>query len=175
MVFALIDIREIVKKHYETLMEDTKLRFIVLNFLIIPSLISSYFIWTNNLLTRNAVNTLITAFAIFTGLLLNVIFILFDIVDKSWRKTVQVSENRTKLLKHLYANSLYSLFISAVILVLLIGATISELWDGNSSILVITSVIVYFLVFHFLITLLMILKRLFVLLFRHFEDYGGGD
>jgi len=170
MVFALVDIREIIKKHYGTLMEDAKLRFIILIFLIIPLLTSGYFIWNEKLLTQNAVNTLITAFAIFTGLLLNVIFILFDIADKSWRSNAKIDEKRRKLLKHLYANSLYSLFISIIILILLVVTVISELWNAKLSLLLTISILLYFLIFHFLTTLLMILKRLFVLLFEHLED-----
>ena len=166
-MFTLIDVCFIIKKHYETLRLDTKLRFIVLIFIVIPIVVSTLFTTIDRLLTQNSVNALITAFAIFTGLLLNVIFILFDIVGKVEGNTTQANSRRL-LLEHLYANTLYALLISAVILIFLMITAITEIWQ-NYIVLLILSSIVYFGVTHFMMILLMIFKRLSILLFSQLE------
>ncbi len=166
-MFTLIDVRFIVKKHYGTLRHDTKLRFIILIFIVIPIVVSILFTTINKLLTQNSVNALITAFAIFTGLLLNVIFILFDIVGKAEGNVTQAN-NRRLLLEHLYANSLYALLVSTITLIFLIIIAITEIWQNHPFLLILSS-IVYFGVTHFMMTLLMIFKRLSILLFSQLE------
>lgn len=166
-MFTLIDVSFIIKKHYETLRLDTKLRFIILIFIVIPIVVSILFTTIDKPLTQNSVNALITAFAIFTGLLLNVIFILFDIVGKVEGNTTQAN-NRRLLLEHLYANTLYALLVSAITLMFLIITAITEIWQ-NHIILLILSSIVYFSVTHFMMILLMIFKRLSILLFSQLE------
>jgi hypothetical protein len=114
------------------------------------------------------VNALITAFAIFTGLLLNVIFILFDIVGKV-KGTTTHANNRRLLLEHLYANTLYALLVSTITLIFLIITAITEIWQNNSILLILSS-IVYFGGAHFMMTLLMIFNRLSILLFSQLEQ-----
>lgn len=132
-------------------------------------------------LNQNSVNALITAFAIFTALLLNVIFIIYDIMGKI--KTTpeeskdEIQENikedwQKVLLKHLYSNSLYSLVVCIFILMILILIVIIEVWNikkcaiGNYcfNLSLIFSFITYTMVAHFLMNLLMITKRLAALL-----------
>jgi len=166
-MFTLIDVSFIIKKHYDTLLRDAKLRFIIFLFIVIPLVASIFFIKNDKLLTQDSVNALITAFAIFTGLLLNVIFILFDIVGKVKGNTTHAN-NRRLLLEHLYANTLYALLVSAITLIFLIITTITEIWQNNSILLILSS-IVYFGGAHFMMTLLMIFNRLSILLFSQLE------
>lgn len=168
-MFALINVSCVIKKHFDTLKEDAKFRFIFIIFVLIPIVLSSILVWKNKLLTENTVNTLITAFSIFAGLLLNVIFILYDIIGKLG-KDASYSEKKKSLIEHLYANSLYALLISTLVLIILILVTITEIWKGSDSMLLIFSLVVYFSVGHFLMTLIMIIKRLFILLFTQIED-----
>lgn len=169
-MFTLIDVSFIIKEHYRTLQRDAKLLSIIVIFIVIPIVVVYTFSKVDKLLTQSSVNALIMAFAIFTGLLLNVIFILFDIVDKVDRNTTQAN-NRRLLLEHLYANTLYALLISAIILTFLIITAITEIWQ-NYTILLILSSVVYFGVAHFMMTLLMIFKRLSILLFSQLEKEG---
>lgn len=169
-MFTLIDVSFIIKEHYKTLQRDAKLPSIIIIFIVIPIVVAYTFFKVDKLLTQSSVNALIMAFAIFTGLLLNVIFILFDIVDKVDRNTTQAN-NRRLLLEHLYANTLYALLISAIILTFLIITAITEIWK-NYTILLILSSVVYFGVAHFMMTLLMIFKRLSILLFSQLEKEG---
>lgn len=168
-MFALINVSCIFKKHFDTLKQDAKFNFILLIFVLIPTVLSLLLIWINKLLTETTVNTLITAFSIFTGLLLNVIFIIFDIAGKLVKDT-SYPQKKKLLIEHLYANSLYALLISTIVLIILILATIIEIWKGSNLVLIIFSLVVYFSVGHFLMTLIMIIKRLFILLFTQLED-----
>ncbi len=168
-MFALINVSCIIKKHFDTLKEDAKFGFIFIIFVLIPVVLSFLLVWINKLLTENTVNTLVTAFSIFTGLLLNVIFILFDILGKLG-KYPSYAKVRKLLIEHLYANSLYALLISTILLIIIILATIIEIWNSDNLVLTIFSFVVYFSVGHFLMTLIMIIKRLFILLSTQLEE-----
>ncbi len=190
-MFVLIDVRAIISKHYETLRLDSPIKFILLLFVIIPILISIFLVYLDKMLTQNSVNDLITAYTLFTGFLLSIIFVLFDIEGKLKRTTYRYLEKKD-LLHHLYANTLYALLISMITLVILILVAITELWTkvaqnlpagvGNSSccqglsqsqftfqwqdgLLILISFIIYFLITHFIMTLFMILKRLYYLVY----------
>lgn len=172
-MFSLINVLGIIEEHYKTLKLDAKLRFIILIFFLIPLLVASLLIIKDKLLTQNSVNALITAYAIFTALLLNVIFIIYDIMGKlkitNKDSTDDIAEevkykNQKKLLEHLYSNSVYSLLISIIILIILILETLIEVWNIKGYILCIFSGFTYLMIAHFLMNLLMITKRLSFLL-----------
>jgi len=184
-MFVLIDVRAIVSKHYETLKLDSPVKFILLLFAIIPILISISLIYFDKLLTENSVNNLITAYTLFAGFLLSIIFVLFDIENKLNPQIYRYLEKKD-LLHHLYANTLYALLISIITLIILILVSITELWTesaqnlpaalGNSSFdrglllcqgyrLTFISFLIYFLISHFIMTLFMILKRLYYLIY----------
>ncbi len=190
-MFTLININSIIHKHYKTLNEDSKWLVVILIFLLIPLVISGVPIHFNKMLTSNSINSLITAYSIFTALLLNVIFIIYDIVKDNPRKKLHsddisgnIKNNNIKsLIEHLYANSLYALLISIIILVLLFCLSIVEIWDiTNCDIskfsfnpLKWVSYLTYLLVAHFMMNLIMITKRLSVLLFNNFEEEQEPD
>jgi len=163
-MIPLIGIGVIIQKHFETLQEDAKWFWQFGLFFFIPFVVTVFFLlFLNKGLTSDSTNALITAFSIFTGLLLNVILIIFAIVDRSVRPESQGSK-KSKLLHHLYANSIYALLISVLILIVLLITVILNDWK-NSALILISSAIVYFGVSHFIMTLLMIFRRLYVLLF----------
>lgn len=178
-MFVLIDVRAIISKHYETLKLDSPLRFILLLFVIIPLLVSTFLIYFDKLLTQNSANNLITAYTLFTGFLLSIIFVLFDLEGKL-NSSINRYQEKKILLHHLYANTLYALLISIITLVMLILIAITEIWTKAASqglclsqiipqwrdyLLILVSFIIYFLIFHFIMTLFMILKRLYYLVY----------
>jgi len=166
-MFTLINVGLVVKEHYRTLLQDAKILFIIVPFFFIPISLSVFFIWVDKLLTYESTSALLTAFAILTGLLFNVIFILFGIVSSN--NEHDKNPKRQLLLEHLYTNSMYALLVSTVVLIVLIGVAIGGIWirDGQEGgrIAAILSAIIYFGIFHFISTLLMVFKRLYVLLF----------
>lgn len=178
-MFTLINIKEIINKHYESLKQDSKCRFIILIFFLMPIGISGMLLICDKPLSENSVDSLITAFAIFTALLLNVIFIIYDLIDKigvkessDVIKSKVVLKRKIKLIEHLSYNSVYSLLISLVILMILMLFAVVEIWNIKAlsitskhsiDFLLWGSLLVYSLVVHFLMNLLMITKRLSVL------------
>lgn len=161
-MFSPINIFIVIKKHYENLLEDIKLRFIIIIFFIIPLAVTIAFINYNKILTIGIVNTLITAFTIFTAFLPNVIFIQFQTL----KDKVHINASQ-----HLFSNSVYALLISIIILtVLVFSIIINPTGENSSSIGPYLSIIIYFMITHFLMTLLMIIKYLFVLVFPEEES-----
>ena len=159
-MIPLIGFGGIIRKHFDTLYEDANIIYRFVYFLIIPLVIAGVLLFYQKYLNSSSVNALITAFSIFTGLLLNIILIIFAIVGR----IPQLDSKKERLLKHLYANSMYALLISTFLLIILIMTIILEEWMFYLLILI-TSFFVYFGIVHFFMTLLMILRRLFVLLF----------
>jgi hypothetical protein len=168
---SLIGIKIIIDKHFETLNdENANHKEIFFIFALLPLIIALVFIYFHKFLTNDSINALITAFSIFTGLLLNVILILFTIVTKPDQSVeTTTTKNRKRLLEHLYANSIYALLISTLILVLLIIAIIWNV-ENTCLLLIILSSVVYFGLTHFILTLFMVFKRLFILLFTQFDQ-----
>jgi len=157
----LINVDIIIVKHFETLLEDSSKFCFYLYFVIIPLASAIFLLLLQKTLAADSANTLITAFSIFTGLLLNVILIIFAIVD---RREVKDADRKT-LFEHLYANSIYALLFSTLLLLFLILLVVLNDWK-NLTVVVFFSFIIYFGVVHFIMTLLMIFKRLFVLVFE---------
>jgi hypothetical protein len=147
-------------KHFETLDKDASNYYAVIYFFVVPAVVAFFLVWCQKLLTPNSVNTLIAAFSIFTGLLLNIILIIFAIIDRYPTD----DRKRNTLLDHLYANSIYALLTSAIVLIILI---ITIIWDNWVAfpLLAFISCLVYFGISHFIMTLFMIFTRLYVLLF----------
>jgi hypothetical protein len=158
----LINVDLIIVKHFQTLIEDSSSFCFYLYFLIIPLITAIILIYLNKPMTDGSANTLITAFSIFTGLLLNVILIIFSIVD---RRQERKNTDKWITFEHLYANTIYALLLSTILLLFLILLVVLNDWK-NSFLIIFFSFIIYFCVVHFVMTLLMIFKRLFVLLFE---------
>jgi hypothetical protein len=164
MTVPLINVGDIIRRHFRTLREDAVISYLVFYFLIIPLIFATICVWFQKFVTENIANSLLTAFSIFIGLLLNIILVIFAIVDNSGRGG-RLSTLKIKLLEHLYSNSIYTLLLSTIIVVFLIVMLILNDWY-SFPLITILSFIVYFGLFHFIMTLLMIFKRLYVLLFE---------
>lgn len=192
-MWALISPRRVVRAHFDTLKDDANPipRYII--FFVIPIIVSlSIAMLLQRALTNGAIAVLVPAYALLTGLLLNIVFLLLGSVVKIGPETegdaprkaqspkkmvTSAKPKRTKqeLLRHLYANALYSILVSMVTLFILIFLAIIQPWSiadymlsllGTSilvspaAFLLCVSAVVYFLIAHFIMNLLMILKRL---------------
>jgi hypothetical protein len=153
---TIINILPIFRKHFETLKKDTNTFWIVFLFIAIPFVISFTLVYTYCLITETSINSLITAFAIFVGFIINVIVLLINTARKNGDST------RKLLIEHLFYNTLYELVLGIIILTLSLFVNFVYL-KLSSSTLVILSFFIYFLLINFLITLLQITRRMFVL------------
>jgi hypothetical protein len=114
-------------------------------------------------LSSESVVLLITALSIFAALLLNLLLMVHGLVRR-YRDDGRFQEAR-RLLRELYANLAYGVLVCIVGIVPLVafgfgfGCTVNTIICGA----------VFFLVCNFLLTLLMILKRVHVLLSNEFK------
>lgn len=170
MVFELVDVRKIIREHYSSLRDDAHLRWIIVLFALIPGLLAGCILYLlNAVLTITSLNALITAFTLFAGLLLNVVVFLFNIAVKG-AEALNIGDPKSKtkiLLEHVYANSLYAIIVAVLTLLLLLLVSIIGLGTITNLWIIILSGVTYFLTFHFVMTLFMIIERVFTLLTEH--------
>jgi len=166
-------------------------------FIVLPLIAALILIIFNIKLTTNLITVFITAFSIFAALLFNLLFLIYDLVTKNnsdkdkccKEETGQPRENKLtlkeRLLKETYVNISYSITIAIFLLILLITLyVIIETIDPlnleinpisrsiesiiNSAIPVL-SFCIYYLLLQFILTLFMILKRIYILLSKMFD------
>lgn len=167
MKIPLVGCGNIIKEHYKTLKEDSNNFWIASLFFFVPIIMTAFIIYYCFYLSLGSASALITGFTLFSGLLINVLLLLYMIVE---RKPRESNQSVVILLKHLYANTLYAILISISVISLLIVYIILyeniDIYNGIGYILVL-SILVYFLTIHFFANLLMIIRRLFILLFEN--------
>lgn len=168
-MFEKINVWLIIKDHFATLYRrenpDRVCWQDIVTFFLMPIILSIICILFfksvfNNPDTYNLIATIVS---IFGGLLLNLLLLIFDILEKMKEDTPK-REKKKKLLMEINANISYSILLSVIIIVTLLinhaefSCLLRDflLW------------LLAFLLFHFLTTLLMVLKRVFILLKHEF-------
>jgi len=161
-MIQIINVFPAIKEHFRTLKNDTSPLGIIALFLIFPILLSAMFLWQNIIISEKILNSLITSFAIFIGLIINLLVLLID-------RENEKGSIKKQLIEHLSYNSIYELIIG--LFILFISIVLLAIMDKIDIVSIKTfSFILYSLVFNFIITLLMIAKRFFVLFKNHFEE-----
>lgn len=179
-MWALINPSRIIKEHFKSLEQDAGRfpRYTI--FFLMPLLVSFFLVvCLQKPLTHQVIAVLVPAFSIFTALLLNVAFLLLNNVSKLSTGPADKQSLKGRLVSSLYVNSLYSILVSTIILTVLILIAIAQPWMigeyvvnllvvsayiPSSLILLPISFIAYFLIMHFILNLLMVIKRLHGLL-----------
>ncbi len=159
-----INIWCIIKDHLSTLKNDNsdkpEFKDYIL-FLIIPYIIPLVLLCGFDLfLSDSLINILITILAIFVGLLLNVMVVIFDIIKKN-EKTVKL-----RLIKETYSNISFAILLSIITIIPLIVCYLPNTSNKLSikiTLMISNGLSYYFLVLFF-ITLLMIVRRIHVIL-----------
>ncbi len=149
-----INIWSIVIDHFKTLSLSKDWYFIVL-----PILFSSVCLYFHCVLDKDMVDILNTGLSIFVGLFFNVIILIFDMVKKT--------EDRVKqtVLKQTLINICY------LILIAILGIMFGYLaLNENSQLILIASFLVYFVISHFFLTVVMVLKRIYILFIVEFDE-----
>lgn len=139
-------------------------------FIIFPFIFAVMFTW-KKILNEQDINTIITIFSIFAGLLFNLLILILDMVRKT--KEMAKDENdanryniRKVLLKETYANISFCIVLSLVLLCL---SFIFVVGVSNLLIKFSISVLVYYFIITFILTLFMVLKRIYSLLSHEFK------
>jgi len=164
-MFVKISVFHIIRDHFSTLRvyrggNGKKLSVSkrdVFLFYVVPMFvaIATYF-WGNLSLGDEVISILITSLSIFAALLFNLLILIYDIITKR-----EHSKRMTEFLKEIYANVSYSVLISVLSVVAILGG----LFHFSAKWVVISiNLIGFYLVTHFILTLFMILKRTHALL-----------
>jgi hypothetical protein len=162
-IFEKVNVVVIVEKHLQTLVNaQTKKHELgdYVTFLFIPSIVSLALIWFGFLLNKDFVGIICSILSIFVGLFFNVIVIIFDIVKREAGKKMKV-----EFLRELLYNISFTILISVFCIVLSLCSIIEQVY-----IRYVTNFATYFLAVLFLMTVLMILKRMFMLFSKEIDD-----
>lgn len=150
-----IDVRGIISAHFKTLVNDSTQKREVsdwLIFLVFPLLIAGGLVSLGAYMSEGILGTIVSAFSIFVGLLLNVIVLLFDIV-----RNPEQQPRKHRVVKQTLANVSFAVILSLIAILVALTTQIKR-WPF---LLPYTTFATYFLAIEFIATLLMILKRLY--------------
>jgi magnesium-transporting ATPase (P-type) len=125
-----------------------------LSFVIVPGVVAAILMYYDVRLNADLVNTVIGAFSIFVGLLLNVIVILFDIIRSTHKRRIKIG-----LLEDSLANISFAIVL-ALTSILTAFMTQIQRWDWVSPVF---HAITYFFLVLFIGTVLMIINRMYAL------------
>lgn len=159
---------KIVSDHIKTLRNYSNgkrnLADYLINF-VLPFFLALFFIVFHRNLNQGIVGIIITAFSIFTGLLLNIMFMMYSLLLQD-SKSESRRGDRTKLLKETYSNIQFSVLVSIIAIIIML---IYIFLPSEFLIDVVLSFLIYWLVFLFVTTLLIVMKRTHTL----FSDQFG--
>jgi hydrogenase-4 membrane subunit HyfE len=171
-----IDVSSIVRDHIDTLYDarsNRKSKLDLLVFYGIPVVISFCAYYSEFKVTKDVYNVSITFFGIFIALLLNIQVAMFSIFQRKWdvpndERMAQIQrdtlEDRKQILTELNANISYLILVSCCALV---AVLIFYVQNWNSGI---APVVALFFYGHFILTLVMIVKRSHALFQKEYRD-----
>lgn len=171
-----INVASIVRDHFGTLYDSRSNRasmFDVVLFYLFPLVASLFAYYSALRLKPEAYNISITFFGIFIALILNIQVAMFSIFQRKWdvpsdkRVAASMAEtlaDRKKLLIELNANLSYLILVCCVALVLSLLSFIKSFDNGF------IPAVMVFLYAHFLLTLLMVVKRAHALFHKEYRD-----
>lgn len=167
MLFNKVDIRPILVGHFSTL-RDNRLpgrasRADLLLFFGLPCVTGGVLIWLKFHFGVDAVNGFLNVFAILTGLLLNLLVLVFTLSTTSAPAEVDKAK-RKLLLKEIFANVCFSVLIAIIVVCTALVAlsymrSKPDATTGNIATFLLSALTV-----NFTLTLLMIMKRMYILL-----------
>lgn len=167
-----IDVRQIVADHFATLVDEDRpkqqsgLDFFL--FVILPILAATALLYFDLILGKSIGNVLITALAVFAGLLFNLLLLIFDIANKPRPENERLDDLKRRFLREIYSNIAYSIFIALLTIVILLIHFLFLSLNSRSG-FVFSAFVIYFLCGNFILTLFMVLKRIHILLATEFK------
>lgn len=163
-MFNKINIWLIISDHISTLRDFKSDRISVadiLLFLVAPIVVAFLLVFGLHFsLDTNAINVLITSLSVFSALLFNLLLLIYDIIRKEKDDHGQ-SSLRREFLRQIYYNISFSILTAVLCIALLLLLFIEFNYPPITDTV---NLFVDFLVINFILTMLMILKRVHILL-----------
>jgi amino acid transporter len=164
MVFDKINVWMIVVDHLKTLREfqsDKPSTGDVILFLIVPLLIALGLVLPLGFrLDVDAINALITSLSVFSGLLFNLLLLIYDLLVKE-NAEEDPSRLRRMFLGQIYAHISFTILTAVLSISLLLLLFIRV---DLPALTMTVHVIILFLIINFILTMLMILQRVHILI-----------
>jgi len=174
MFLDKIDVRSIVSHHFDTLYDYGTQRRSASDFVVffgLPILAAVLALWRGVRIRIDAVNGLLTAFAIFVAILPSVLLMVLTFLQTTQGDPAdRLVKERKRLLREITANLSYTILLSVALVALAI-ITLTLLRKTEDPI---GPVETFFLVAgstNFVLTLLMVLKRMYALVLNEFDRH----
>ncbi|MGM3305774.1 hypothetical protein ACSQ6I_07235 [Anabaena sp. WFMT] len=173
-LFAKINVLNIIKDHLDTLINYNSLKRSksdAILFFAVPLILSITLVFFKITINKDFIGVLINIFAIFAGLLFNLLVLVYDVISKVVKSSnnAKSTKLRLSLLKEIYSNISFEILLALFSTIIL---SISILFT-NSILINISSFLVFFLVALFTLTLLMVLKRVHKLLSDEIDEHSN--
>ncbi len=163
-MFRRIDVRDIVKGHMATLTEygtGRRHNGDYMLFFGLPLILTAGLLWTKVHVTNEIATIIITALSIFAGLLFNLLLLAHGMI----RSTPQDNLDEKRLIREIYSNISYAILVSILVIIVCMAFYFSKRpWF----VLGVTA-FTHFFIANFVLTLLMILRRIHILLSKEFQ------
>jgi len=172
MLFDKIDIRPILRGHFATLRDNAFASRVsredIVLFIALPFCVAISLTFAGFRFRLDAVNGFLNLFSILTGLLLNVLVLVLSLIGKNTENVD--SKRRIQIIREVFANICYSVLVAiAVVCVALVALSYMRSLQGATTGLGATFLLV-FLTLNFVLSLLMVLKRMYVLLDKDLKN-----
>jgi hypothetical protein len=165
-----IDVTRIVVAQARTMRDNSTQKYSHVDLLVfygLPVLLGvggAYYGWK---FSTDVLNALLAAFSIFAGLLLNLLILVYTLSSQT-EHPAALTKTRTALVKELHDNIAYSILVSIVIVVVTMTTVAYLKMHEHPPEAAFTvrwvAAVVIFLTMNFVLTLLMILKRIYIML-----------
>lgn len=176
MLLNKVDIRPILSAHLATLRDN---RVIgkrsgqdILLFFGLPALLGVGLTWYGFRFRVDAVNGFLNVFAILTGLLLNLLVLVFTLSTTAGPPDVEKNKRRA-LLKEIFANLCFAVLVSIVVVCIAVVALSYMRSQPGATTGIGATFFLISLTANFVLTLLMVMKRMFILLNREVGSDAG--
>jgi len=160
----------IVKEHFESLRESASILTLCVLFFLFPAVVAFILVKFAVFPSINFLNSLLTAVSIISALMFSLLFIVLEVgtkikKDLAEKKQSPLNWRRYKLLRQLLTNVSFSILLGiALILIILTALLLKEQINQLQIMKNIGTWLFYYLSFIYILTLLQILKRSYVLL-----------
>lgn len=157
-MIAKLNISKILKDHFGSQFSNFG---DCLVFLIFPVIIASCLSYSKVFISYNILQIVIAVLSIFVGLLLNVIVLLFDIMNKESTRLLKIN-----LLQEVLANVSFTILLSIATILVILPTMLPK--NYGLALQIFNGITYYFLIL-FLLNIIMILKRVYALFFDESE------
>lgn len=164
-MFEKINISRIVCDHIGTLRDYRTKRYRLGDFFLffgLPLIIAAIMLYFYGILGLSLITILATSLSVFAALLFNLLLLTYDAIRKV-SSTGNSDTLRRDLLKELFSNISFAIFVAIVAIVFVL---VVVMLDKATIAQYMLSFFVYYLVSVFVLTILMVLKRMHILLAR---------